>query len=86
MPLTCKVNYKFSVISDLRKMEKKIARRIVDSIEKELASHPEKGVPLEGKFKGLFKYRIGSHRVIYARTRDDILILRIGHSKNVYDR
>ena len=86
MHLTCKVNYKSSVVSDLRKMEKDMARRIVDSIEKDLADSPEKGQPLEGKFKGLFKYRIGSYRVIFARTGEDILILRIGHRKKVYDR
>jgi mRNA interferase RelE/StbE len=86
MHLTCNVNYKSSVISDLRKMEKDLARRIVDAIENDLANSPEKGQPLEGNFKGLYKYRVGSHRIIFARTGEDILVLRIGHRKKVYDR
>ena len=31
-----------------------------------------------------YRLRIGDYRVIYAKTRDGVLVLRIGHRKNVY--
>jgi mRNA interferase RelE/StbE len=82
--LACKVQYKSSVFNDLKNIDKPTARRILDSIENELAEDPSKGISLESKFKGLFKFRVGSYRVVYARLDDGILILRVGHRKNVY--
>lgn len=41
---------------------------------------------LKGQFAGLRKYRIGDYRVIYAILGDDVLVLRIGHRKDVYKK
>ncbi len=84
--MVCEVQYKSSVFSDLKNIDKPTAKRILDTIEKKLADDPGKGIPLDGKFKGLFKYRIGSYRVIYSRIGEGILVLRIGHRKKVYGR
>ncbi len=86
MLLACKVSYKSSVFNDLKNIDKPTAKRILDTIEKKLACDPGKGIPLEGKFKGLFKYRIGSYRVIYSKIGEGILVLRVGHRKKVYGR
>jgi len=82
--LTYKVEYKQSVIKDLRNIDKSTARRIVEKIESELGENPDKGTPLSGQFSGLYKYRIGNYRVIYSKTENGILVLRIGHRKKVY--
>ncbi|MGA1822410.1 MAG: type II toxin-antitoxin system RelE family toxin [Thermoplasmatota archaeon] len=82
----CKVQYKSSVFNDLKNIDRSTARRILDTIEKELAENPDKGIPLEGNFKGLYKYRIGSYRVIFSKMGDSILILRIGHRSKVYKK
>ena len=49
-----------------------------------LSGNPDTGEPLRGEFSGLFKYRVGDYRVIYAKISDGILVLRIGHRKDVY--
>ncbi|MDO9350111.1 MAG: type II toxin-antitoxin system mRNA interferase toxin, RelE/StbE family [Deltaproteobacteria bacterium] len=41
---------------------------------------------LKGQFAGLRKYRVGDYRVIYAILGDDVLVLRIGHRKDVYKK
>jgi mRNA interferase RelE/StbE len=45
------------------------------------------GKPLQGIFKGLYRYRYGSYRIIYAIDRRSvvILILRIADRKDVYE-
>lgn len=79
-----KVYYKASIERDLKKIDKAEARRILNKIEKELGKDPGKGEQLKGEFRGLFRYRVGDYRVIYARTADGILVLRIGHRKEIY--
>ena len=43
--------------------------------------------PLKGTLKQLFRLRIGSYRVIYKKEDDRliILIIRIGHRKEIYE-
>ena len=60
------------------------ATRIMDKLEKDLGKNPDKGEPLKGKFKGMFKLKVGDYRVIYIKAKDSVLILRIGHRKHVY--
>ncbi len=79
-----KIEYKSSVFNDLKKIRMPEAARIMDKLEKDLRSDPNKGEPLKGKFKGMFKFKVGDYRIIYAKARDSILILRIGHRKHVY--
>ena len=76
--------YKKSVHRDLKKLSKSEANRILGRIELELSKKPESNPVLKGQFAGLRKFRIGEHRVIYALLSTDVLILRIGHRKNVY--
>jgi mRNA interferase RelE/StbE len=46
------------------------------------------GKPLKGIFKGPYRYRYGSYRIIYAIDRESviILILRAGDRKDVYQK
>jgi mRNA interferase RelE/StbE len=45
------------------------------------------GKPLRGMFKGLYGYRFGDYRIIYAvdRVEKTVRILRMGHRKEVYE-
>jgi mRNA interferase RelE/StbE len=49
-----------------------------------LSKNPESYPALKGKLAGLRKFRIGDYRIIYAILEYDIIILRIGHRKEVY--
>ena len=78
------VEYKASVERDLKRIDRKEAYRILEKIEKELSKNPNKGQALKGQYKGLFKLRVGSYRVIYTKTKRGVLILRINTRGKAY--
>ena len=82
--MASKISYKSSVTADLHRLDKPTARRILQQLERTLAAKPNAGIPLSGEFRGLFKYRVGDYRVIYAKTPEGVLVLRIAHRKDVY--
>ena len=79
-----KVTYKSSVMHDLKKLSKAEARRVLNKIEKELSKNPRSNPLLKGRFAGLRRLRTGDYRVIYIILEQDVLILRVGHRKDVY--
>ena len=78
------ITYKSSVKRDLKKLSKAEARRIVDQLEEDLSRKPDRYPTLRGEFAGLRKYRIGNYRVIFAVLDRDVLVLRIGHRRDIY--
>jgi mRNA interferase RelE/StbE len=61
-----------------------VAKRILGKLERALTENPDAGMPLAGEFRGLFKYRAGDYRVIYTKVPGGVLVLRVGHRKDVY--
>ena len=78
------IGYKKSVERDLKKLPKAEARRILDQIEEELSEKVDTHPVLKGQFAGLRNYRVGGYREIYAILGNEVLVLRIGHRKDVY--
>ena len=76
--------YKASVQRDLKKPGKQEARRVLDQLEAELSKKPVSYPILKGEFAGLRKLRVGSYRVIYAILDENVVVLRIGHRRDVY--
>jgi len=84
--LAYNIVYKNSVHRDLKKLSKAEAARILDQIEAELSKKADSYPLLKGQFAGLRRYRAGDYRVIYAILKDDVIILRIGHRRDVYKK
>jgi len=84
--LAYKILYKASVERDLKSLSKDEAKRVLAKVEKALRENPDKGEPLKGIFQGLYRYRVGDYRVIYAKTTEGVLVLRIGHRRDVYKK
>ena len=82
--MATEVEYKASVERDLKKIDKKQINRLLDKIEKVLSENPDKGEALKGQYKGLFKMRVGDYRVMYAKTKKGVLVVRIAHRGKVY--
>lgn len=86
--LTYNIRWHEEAINDLKKIDRQTQKKIIARIKDYLSKDPlSLGKPLQGIFKGLYRYRYGSYRIIYAIDRDSviILILRIADRKNVYD-
>ncbi len=83
-----KVEYLASVRDDLKEISKADRNRIQKAIETKLVLNPiEFGKPLQYSLKGLRRLRVGDHRVVFKIEEQTkvILIVKIGHRKEVYD-
>ena len=76
---------------EIKKLGKAEAARIIATLETRIAALEDPrslGSALTGELGGLWRWRIGDYRVI-ARIEDEritILVVRIGHRREVYRR
>lgn len=75
-----------SALAALRKLTPIIQRSILDKLrfyiaQKNILKFAE---PLTGSESGRWRFRIGDYRVIFKIIKDKIVILKIGHRKDVY--
>lgn len=76
-----------SVLKDLKKLDKQVAKNIVAKVTGYLRLDPlSLGKPLKGNFSGLYRYRMVDYRVIYSINQREIVIniLAARHRKDVY--
>ena len=61
------------------------AKRVANALDR-IAAEPHAGIPLKGELKGLWKYRVGSYRIIYRfeKSRLIVTVIDIGNRKDVY--
>jgi mRNA interferase RelE/StbE len=72
---------------DLPRISNDHKQRIKRSIEAKLASAPEEfGEPLRRTLKGYWKLRVGDYRIVYKVTGKRVIILRIGHRREIYNK
>jgi len=61
-------------------------KRIKKAIEERLTRNPvEFGKPLRYSLKGCRRLRVGDFRVIYTVDGETVLIVKIGHRKEIYE-
>ena len=82
-----RVIYSASAIKDLRRLDKSIAKRIMDKVEglaagKEIAVTPLKLTPAD--LGPLYKYRVGDYRVLFRLEGADICVDIVAHRSEVY--
>jgi len=78
------VHWKKSVSKDLKHIAKGHRDKLVNNIIQALSKNPKKGKKLSGKFDGLYDYRLGDYRAVYAIIPKGVLVLRVRHRKNAY--
>ena len=86
--MTYRVQYLQSVsTTDIPQLSATAQRRIKHAIETKPTSHPmEFGKPLRYSLKGARSLRAGDYRVVFTIERDDVvLIVKIGHRRDVYE-
>jgi mRNA interferase RelE/StbE len=78
-------------LRDLQQLDHAAQRRILAYLEQRVvsaASPRDLGEALTSTFAGLWRYRVGDYRVI-CRLEDArlvVLVVRIGHRRDVYER
>ena len=86
--MTYRIEYLRTVVEDdIPALPKSAKRQIRRAIEQELTTHPfELGKPLRYSLKGARRLRVGDYHVIYRiEPPDVVLILKIGHRREVYE-
>ena len=80
------IAYTKEAVSVIKNFPHKKQRQIKEAIER-ISRDTGIGKPLTHELKGLLSYRSGDYRIIYRIYHKEILviILTIGHRKNVYD-
>ena len=82
-----KVIWHTDAIEDLLNLDKNMQKKIAVKVKDYLAKEPlTLGKPLQGIFKWLHRYRYGDYRIVYSidRSNENVIILRIGHRKDIY--
>lgn len=83
--MTYSLSIKQSAAKALAKIDGENQQRIINAID-QLKTNPVAGSVLKGEFSGLRRIRVGSYRVVY-EVQDEqlvILVIRIGHRREVY--
>lgn len=83
------VEWEDEAVKELKKLDSRAQRAIVRYMRAKIATEEDPrrfGDPLRKDLKGLWKYRIGSYRVICSieDLKIVVLVVRMGHRRNVY--
>lgn len=70
--------------NDLHKLEILIAQRIILKV-RELGENPFSKDIRRLKGETSFRLRVGDYRVVFDIIKDTIIVLKIGHRKNIYE-
>lgn len=85
--MTYQVKFMPEAVDDLSRLDKVIAQRILTKV-RWLSKNFDNLTPevLIGEWKGLFKLRVGSYRLVYTVSQKDQLITvhLIGHRRDIY--
>ena len=78
------IEWKEHALQNIEKLENSISRRIVKKVE-ELSENPFSKDIKRLKGSDDFRLRVGDYRVIFSIEKEAIIILKVGHRKNIYD-
>lgn len=74
------------VSKDLKNIDKKWQKKILEIIKTKLIDNPYIGKKLVGDLSPYYRYRVNSYRIIYEILEDEVvlLVIKIKHRKDVY--
>lgn len=88
--MTWKIEFDTDVEKDLKKLGHIAKKRILAYLKEKIMPSDDPrsfGKPLSGDLVGFWRYRVGDYRIL-AKIEDNhfvILVIHVGHRKNVYD-
>ena len=87
--MTWKIDYSDTALKQLRKLDRQVARRILDFMDERIASSDDprhSGKALSGPLRTFWRYRVGDYRIIcdIQDGRLCVLVVEIGNRREVY--
>jgi mRNA interferase RelE/StbE len=88
--LAWRIKYADSVLKQLKKLDKQIARQIIDYMSQKVAvlDDPKtQGKALTGELGELWRYRLGDFRIVCQIENEEvtIIVVRVAHRSTVFD-
>ena len=82
-----RIQYTPAVLKQLSKLDKPIARKILDYMDTKADNPTGSGKSLKGNLKAYWRHRVGDYRVISYIDHDilTVLVINVGHRKKVYN-
>lgn len=72
---------------DLKSLSLEVKKLIAKAINTKLLPNPDLAlIPLKGKLKGIYKFRVGTYRILCEKRSETVVIVvvKIGHRKKIY--
>ena len=83
------MEYLFSerALKDIKKLEPNVQKRLIKKLDYYVKQRdPVRfAAPLINSSLGQYRFRIGDYRVIFDLDQENLIILRIGHRRNIYN-
>lgn len=73
---------------DFKSLSPEVRKIMALAINSKLLTNPDSAlIPLKGRLSGIYKFRVGSYRVLCEKRSKDfiIILIKIGHRKEIYD-
>jgi len=81
----CKIIERDSFRRGLRRLSEEYRQRIINAL-RQLSRNPNLGKRLRGRYRDLWRYRVGKYRIIYDSMPCKIVLLVVEHRESVYRR
>ena len=81
-----KIVFTRSAAKDISKLEPEVKEKIGDAIRRYGRDPLNYARKMIGPSLGSYRFRIGDYRVIFDIEGDEIVVLRVGHCKEIYRR
>jgi mRNA interferase RelE/StbE len=88
--LVWQIQFDPGAFADLKRLDREFQRRILRYLRQRIATSEDPrrfGKPLRGMLHGLWRYRLGDHRIV-CQIREQaliVLVVRIAHRSKAYD-
>jgi len=76
--------YTHTAFKDIRKLDESTKQRIKKTLERYQNNPLQYASKLTNAEYGEYRFRVGDYRIIFDLDDDKIIILRVGHRKNIY--
>ena len=85
--MTWELRYTRTAARAIRKLDSHVKARVRAALDA-LREDPQRGKPLQLTLKGLYSWRTGDWRIVYRieAERIEILVITVGHRREVYER
>ncbi len=82
--MSYKLLYTKSAVKDIKKLDSVVKKRLADKIEEYSTDPIHTAKRLTNTLIGQYRWRIGNYRVIFDIHGKEVIILRVGHRREIY--